>query len=217
MKNLTIYIVTLFLSIGIVNAQSNVEIPFKTFGRSRSLDKNLVTVRAIVNSKQAASMNGMQFSIIVSNISGKTMSIKNIADILTVSLYNEQGLDISVENESMVIIDRKERKWKFRSESVIPDQAYINGKKEKRDLKEMEYIEIPAGGKYMVNLKLKNVKEVKTPKDVNNRFTKPTLKLASGKYQLKLWLSIRLKPDESNGILRSVNFESPMIPINYGK
>ena len=217
MKNLTFYIITLSLCIGIAHAQSKSEIPFKTFGSYRNLDKNLVTVSTIVDSNQSASMNGIRFSIIVRNNFGETIAVKNIVDILTVSLYNEQGLDISIENQSTAIIDRKERKWKFRSETVIPDQGQINGKKEKGDLKQMEYIEIPAGGKYVVNLKLKNVKDVKTPKDVNNRFLKPTIKLAPGKYQLKLWLTILLKPNNKNGILRSANFKSPMIAIDYGR
>ncbi len=219
MKTITTYIIALstglYLSIGTASAQSGSEIRFNTFGKT--IDTSLVMVSATVNPKQSISMDGIHFSIIVRNNSGNSITIKNISDLLYLALYNERGLDIAIENMSMAPINRKDRSWKFRSEAVSPDKAYINGKDEKSDLKQLEYVEIPARGKYLINLMLKNVKDVKNSKDVQDRYLKPTVKLASGKYRLKMWLSIFLKERNSSGSSRIAGFESPMIDIEYGK
>jgi hypothetical protein len=217
MKTLIAHLITSLISIGITHAQIKSEIPFKTFGTARNLDKSLIGVSVTIDTNQTASAKGIQFSLILRNNLGKAIAVKNIVDLLDVSVYNEEGLDVAVENESTLIKEYKARKWKFRSETVNPERSYINKKMEKGDIKQAEYIELPAGGSYTVNIKLNNIKDVKTPEDVNNRLIRPTIKITPGKYRLKMLLTIFLKPEYNNGMLGSANFASPMIPVNYKK
>jgi len=79
-----------------------------------------------------------------------------------------------------------------------------------------EYIETPAGGNYKVNLIIKNVKQVESVQDVQDKFRKPTINLSPGKYKLKMWLSIFLNEQNKSGGFVA-NFESPMIDIDYSK
>lgn len=217
LANITLVCFVLFFISSTVRAQSGCEIKFDLVEHPLTTDRNLVTVSTAVNAKQSAG-DGIHFTLIVKNNSGKTMPIKNMADQLLVALYNESGLDIAIPNHSMAPINRGpgNRRWKFRSETVSPGRAYVNGKAEKNDLKTQEYIEIPAGGICKVNLILKNVKQVGTAKDQSRKSRIPTTNLAPGKYKLKMFLSIVSKEQiKSGGFVASV--ESPMIDIEYGK
>ncbi|TKC06957.1 hypothetical protein [Pedobacter frigoris] len=222
MKKISAYIylvcLGLLLNSSTINAQTGSEIKFKLLNEQLAGDKNLVTVSAVINAAQSVSGNGIHFALIVKNNSGNAISIKNIADVLTVTLYNKLGLDIAITNQSLAPINRRpsDRKWRFRSESVVPDKFYINGKEEKSNLKNQQYIEIPAGGNCKVNLRIKDVKQVETPQDVQNKLLKPTIKLAPGNYKLKLYLSI--VPAQQNKLAgRSAIYLSPMIDIDYTK
>ena len=222
MKKIIIYLTTLslFLLFGhsIMMAQSNNEIKFKLLDDPLITDKNLVTVKVVINVKQQVSSDGIHFTLIIKNNSRNVISTKNIANMLRVSLFDERGLDISVPNDALndVKINRRpeERQWKFRSQSVIVDKVYLSGVEDKRNIKMQEYIEIPARGEWKVNLVLKNVKQVETPRDVSGRTLKPTISLPSGKYKLIMWLSIFSK--DQNRLIGLGRFESPMIDINYG-
>jgi hypothetical protein len=224
MKNKTAYIYLicfgLLLNSSTIIAQTGSEIKFKLLNESSNAHKGLVTVSTAINTKQLASGNGIHFTLIVKNNSCNTISTKNIVNQLSVSLFNELGLDISVPNEALndVKINRRaeDRKWRFRSESVVLDRVYTNGKEDKRDLKMQEYIEIPAGGDFKINLVLRNVKQVETPQDVQDRILKPTKSLSAGIYKLKLFLSIvSNEQNKSGGFIAS--FQSPMIDIDYSK
>ncbi|WP_316787671.1 hypothetical protein [Pedobacter frigoris] len=198
--------------------KTGTEIKFKLLNEPFDADKKLITVSGAVNTKRSVLGNGIHFTLIVKNNSGNAISIKNIVNQLSVSLYNEQGLDISVPNEALKEnkINRRpqDRKRKFQSESVVVDQISINGRKETSDFKNQEYIEIPARGNCKVNLILQDVKQVETPQDVQDKFLKPTIKLAPGKYKLNLHLLIALAQQNSLGAYEVV-YSSPMIDIDY--
>ncbi|WP_316793702.1 hypothetical protein [Pedobacter frigoris] len=222
MKNKTAYIYLICFGIVLMSstnfAQTGSEIKFKLLNGSLATDKNLVTVSAAINARQSVSGNGIHFTLIVKNTSGNAISIQNIVNELTVSLYNEKGLNISVPNDvsSEVKINRspKDGQKKLQSESVIVDQVSINGRKESSDFKKQEYIQIPADGNCKVNLILKNVKQVETPQDVQNRILKPTKSLSSGKYKLKLYLSI-VSSQQNKSVVGGAIYFSPMIDIDY--
>lgn len=206
---------SILLSSSMVNAQSGSEVKLNLMDHPLTTNKNLVSISTAVDSKQSSS-EGIHFTLILKNNSGKAAAIKNIADQLSISLYNERGLDISVPNSALEEINRgqADRKWKFRSGSVVPYKMYINGKEEKINLKTQEYFEIPAGGNLKVDLKIQNVKQVETAKDVHDKILKPTKGIASGKYKLKLFLSVFSKDrSKSGGFI--ANFQSPMIDIDY--
>lgn len=196
--------------------KTGTEIKFKLLNEPFAADKKLITVSGAINTKRSVSGNGIHFTLIVKNNSGNAISIKNIADVLAVSLYNQLGLNIAVPNNALAEINRHpdDRKWRFRSESVVPDKFYINGKEEKSNLKNQAYIEIPAHGNCKVNLILQDVKQVETPQDVQDKFLKPTIKLAPGKYKLNLHLLIALAQQNSIGAY-GVVYLSPMIDIDY--
>lgn len=220
MKTITTYIITLSLSLllhsSISWAQSGSEIKFNFTDHPLTTDKNLVSVSALINAKQSVG-NGIHFTIIVKNNSGKSIFIKNIANQLSIALYNDRGLDISVPDlDKNADINRATRKWKFRSESVFPSKLYTNGREEKSNLKMLEYFEIPAGGNLKINLIIKNVKQINTPDDVRDNFSKPTINVAPGKYKLTMWLPIFSNDQtRSGGFVAS--FQSPMIDVEYGK
>lgn len=222
MKKITAYIA--FLCFGIILssdalwAQSSSEIKFNLMNPSSTTNKNLVTISTAINAKQSVSSNGIHFTLILQNNSGRDIAIKNIADQLTVVLSNERGLDVSVPNNALLEINRgpEDRKWRFRSESVSQDGAFINGKEDKRDFKKLEYIEIPTGGIYKANLIIKNMKQVATPQDVVDKFRKPTVNLAPGKYKLRMYLLINLHDQDKLRGKIAPYFQSPMIDIEYG-
>lgn len=206
---------SLFLNSGTSRAQSGNEIKFNFTDHPLTTDKNMVSVSAFVNAKQPSG-DGIHFTIIVKNNSGKSIFIKNIANQLSIALYNERGLDISVPDlDKYADVNRATRKWKFRTESVFPSKLHTNGKEEKSDLKMLEYFEFPAGGNSKINLIIKNVKQVNTPEDVRDKFSKPTINLAPGKYKLKMWLPIFSNDqNKSGGFVAS--FQSTMIDVDYG-
>jgi hypothetical protein len=197
-------------------AQTGSEIKFKLLGEPSTTYKDSVTVSAAINAKQLASGSGIHFTLIVKNNSGNAISLTNMANLLSVSLYNEHGLDISVPNAALneFKINRAgDRKWKYRSESVVLDEVSVNGIKESGDIKMQEHIQIPAGGIWKINLILKDVKPVEKFEDVQNRILKPTKSLSPGKYKLHLFLltsAQQYKPGE-----RSAVYESPMIDVIY--
>ncbi|TKC06956.1 hypothetical protein [Pedobacter frigoris] len=197
-------------------AQTGSKVKFNLLKEPSATDKNLITVNGAINAKQPISGKGIHFTLIVENNSSNAISIKNIADVLTVALYNKLGFDIAVPNNALAPINRHpdDRKWRFRSESVVPDKFYINGKEEKSNLKNQQYIEIPAGGNCKVNLRIKDVKQVETPQDVQNKLLGPTIKLAPGNYKLKLYLIIASAQQNSLGAYGGV-YLSPMIDIDY--
>lgn len=204
-----------------VCAQSDTVIKFNINDQpSLKTDKNLVAVSAVIDAKQSASKDGIYFTLIVKNNSGKVIDIDNIADKLLIALYNESGFDVAIPNDALlfVLINKNpaDRKWKFRSESVTLGSAYVNGIKEKSDLKTQEYIMIPAFGTYKVNLIIRKVKQVKNFKEVGEKRLKPTINLAIGKYKLKMWLNIFLKDETESGKIIA-SFISPMIDIDYSK
>jgi hypothetical protein len=222
MKKLIAYITSIcfgiFLISGTVSAQSGSEIKFNVIENPLTTDKNLATVSTVVNAKQSVG-SGIHFTLIVHNNSGKDIAIKNIADRLSVALYNEKGLNISIPNYELsgdTHRSYENRKWKFRSESVSPDKVYVNGKEDKNNIKELEYLEIPAGGNCKVNLMIKNVKQVETAEDIQNKSSKPTINLEPGKYKLRMFLSIITKEAiKSGGFV--ISFQSPKIDIDYNK
>lgn len=224
MKNKTAYIFLigfgLLLNSSPIIAQTGNEIPFKLTGSPSNTQQNLAAVRTIINAVQPVSGNGIRFTLIVKNNSGKAIVTRNIVNRLSLALYNEQGLDISVPNEALNDdkINRRaeDRKWRFRSETVVPERVFVNGKEDNRDLKMQEYSEIPAGGEWKINLIIRNVKQVETPKDVQDRLLKPTIKLAPGKYKLRMWLLIYSDDRNRSGSFIA-SFVSPMIDIDYGQ
>ncbi|KQC02000.1 hypothetical protein AQF98_00035 [Pedobacter sp. Hv1] len=207
----------LLLSSNSINAQTGTEIKFKILGNSSSTSKDLITVSTIINAKQPLAGNGIHFTLVVKNNANNAISLKNIIDRLTVSLYNDRGFNISIPNTNPDIINRRaeDRKWRFRSETVVPDdQVSINGRIEKSDIKKMEFIDIPAGGEWKINLIIKNVKQVETPEDQENSFLKPAKSLSPGKYKLRL--SLVIAPSEQNKSAgKSGAYIAPFIDIEY--
>lgn len=207
----------LLLNISTIFAQTGSEIKFKSLSEPSNSPKDLVSVSTVINTKQPLSGNGIHFTLVVKNNSGLAITTKNIVDRLTIGLYDERGLDISVPNEALKAINRRaeDRQWRFRTESVVPDRVYTNGSIEKSDFKKLEYIQIPAGGEWKINLILKNVKQVETPKDELAKLLKPTKSLSAGNYKLKIFLSIVSKEQNQSGRVNAT-YESPMIDIQYG-
>lgn len=225
MKNKTAYIYLLCLGLllkaSTILAQTGSEIKFNLSNESSTPDKNLVAVSTIVDAKQPVSGNGIHFTLIVRNNSGNAISLKNIVSQLSVSLFNEEGLNIAVSNEALndIKINKgptENRKWRFHSESVVSDLPSVNGRKESGDFKKQEYIQIPAGGNWKVNLTIKNVKQVTTPQDVQNRMLKLTKSLSPGKYKLKLFLPV-VAVQQNKSVKNSAIYLSPMIDIDYTK
>lgn len=200
-----------------INAQTGTEIKFKTSNNSSGTSKDLVTASTVINTKQPLAGNGIHFTLVVKNNANIAISLKNIVDRLTVGLYNDRGFDISIPNISPEKINRRaeDRKWRFRSETVVPDdRVSINGRMEKSDIKKMEYIDIPAGGEWKINLVLKNVKQVETSEDQQNSFRKPTKNLSPGKY--KLLLALLIAPSEkSESAGKNAGYYTPFIDIEY--
>jgi len=208
----------LFLNTALT-AQSVSEIKFDFSDHHLNTAKNLISVSTFIATKQAT-VNGIHFTLVVKNNSDKFISVKNVAEQLQVILTNERGLNISVPNNSSIELQINRRvknvKWKFSSESIVPDQAFINGRKDNVDIKAQEYTQIPAGGDWKINLTLKNVKQVNTPEDVINRGLKPTKILSPGKYILQLILPIiSAEQNISEGF--SGQYISPFINIEYMK
>ena len=200
-------------------AQTGTEIKFKTYNNSSGTSKDLVTVSTVINAKQPLAGHGIHFTLVVKNNSSIGISVKNIVDKLTVGLYNDRGLDISVPNEGLneFIINRRagDRKWRFRSETVVPDdRVSINGRMEKSDIKKMEFIDIPAGGEWKINLIIKNVKQVETKEDVQNSFLKPNKSLSPGKYKLMLFLVI-VASEQNKSAWKGASYYTPFIDIEY--
>lgn len=115
--------------------------------------------------------NGIHFTLIVKNNSGITISLKNIVNLLNVSLSNEKGLDIAIPNQALSDYKgnrgpAENRKWRFHSGPVVADQPSINGRKEVGDFKKQKCNQIPAGGSWKINLTIKDVKQVSTSQDV---------------------------------------------------
>lgn len=76
--------------------------------------------------------------MVVKNNANIAISIKNIIDRLTINLFNDRGFDLSIPNISPEKINRRaeDRKWRFRSETVVPDDRVpINGRIENSDIK----------------------------------------------------------------------------------
>lgn len=198
-------------------AQTGTEIKFKTYNNSSSTSKDLVTVSTVINAKQPLAGNGIHFTLVVKNNANMAISLKNMIDRLTVSLYNDRGLNISIPNINPDIINRRaeDRKWRFRSETVVPDdRVSINGRIENSDIKKMEFIDIPAGGEWKINLILKNVKQVETPEDVQNRILKPSKSLSPGKYKLILFLPIAVS-EQNKSAWKGEAYATPFIDIEY--
>ena len=198
-------------------AQTGTEIKFKTYNNSSGTSKDLVTVSTVINAKQPLAGNGIHFTLVVKNNANITISLKNIIDRLTVGLYNDRGFDISIPNINPDIINRRaeDRKWRFRSETVVPDdRVSINGRMEKSDIKKMEFIDIPAGGEWKINLVVKNVKQVETKEDVHNRILKPSKSLSPGKYKLILFLPIAVS-EQNKSAWKGEAYYTPFIDIEY--
>jgi len=200
-----------------INAQTGAEIKFKTINNSSSTSKDLVTVSTVINAKQPLAGNGIHFTLVVKNNANMAISLKNIVDRLTVSLFNERGFDISIPSISPEKINSpgKDRKWRFRSETVVPDnRVSINGRIENSDIKKMEFIDIPAGGEWKINLILKNVKQVETREDVQNRILKPSKSLSPGKYKLRMFLVIAAS-EQNKSAWKGEAYATPLIDIEY--
>ena len=198
-------------------AQTGTEIKFKTYNNSSGTSKDLVTVSTVINAKQPLAGNGIHFTLVVKNNANMAISLKNIIDRLTVSLYNDRGLNISIPNISPEKINRRaeDRKWRFRSETVVPDdQVSINGRIENSDVKKMEFIDIPAGGEWKIDLIIKNVKQVETKEDVQNSFLKPNKSLSPGKYKLMLFLVI-VASEQNKSAWKGASYYTPFIDIEY--
>jgi hypothetical protein len=205
------------LSSNSIIAQTGTEIKFKTSNNTSGTSKDLVTVSTVINPKQPLAGNGIHFTLVVKNNANMAISLKNMVDRLTVSLYNDRGLNISIPNINPDIINRRaeDRKWRFRSETVVPDdRVSINGRIENSDIKKMEFIDIPAGGEWKINLIIKNVKQVETPEDVQNRILKPSKSLSPGKYKLKLFLSIAVF-EQNKSAWKGTSYYTPFIDIEY--
>ena len=198
-------------------AQTGTEIKFKTYNNSSSTSKDLLTVSTVINAKQPLAGNGIHFTLVVKNNANMAISLKNMIDRLTVGLYNDRGFDISIPNISSDKINRRaeDRKWRFRSETVVPDdQVSINGRIENSDVKKMEFIDIPAGGEWKINLIIKNVKQVETKEDVQNSFLKPNKSLSPGKYKLMLFLVI-VASEQNKSAWKGASYYTPFIDIEY--
>ena len=205
------------LSSNSINAQTGTEIKFKTYNNSSGTSKDLVTVSTVINAKQPLAGNGIHFTLVVKNNANMAISLKNMIDRLTVSLYNDRGLNISIPNISPEKINRRagDRKWRFRSETVVPDdRVSINGRMEKSGIKKMEFIDIPAGGEWKINLVVKNVKQVETKEDVHNRILKPSKSLSPGKYKLMLFLVI-VASEQNKSAWKGTSYYTPFIDIEY--
>lgn len=78
----------------------------------------------------------------------------------------------------------------------------------------MEYIDIPAGGEWKINLTIKNVKQVETKEDVQNRMLKPSKSLSPGKYKLRLFLVI-VASEQNKSAWKGEAYYTPPIDIEY--
>ncbi len=170
-----------------------------------------VAVDAIVNARQSG--NGIRFTVIVKNNSGKAIVLNNIADILSVSLYNESGVDIALHNYGRKI-HTDNSNWKFRSKNVVPESVSVNGRQDSRALRDLEFIEIPAGGDAKVNLTINQVKQIETSGPASD--SKPSINLKPGKYKLELSVAI-ISKDVSNPEKILAVFNSPKIDIDFGR
>ena len=191
---------------------------FKTLNNSSGTSKDLVTVSTLVNAKQPLAGNGIHFTLVVKNNANIAISLKNIVNQLTVGLYNDRGLNISIPNRGIILNESRraeDRKWRFRSETVVPDDRMsINGRIENNDIKKMEFIDIPAGGEWKINLIIKNIKQVETKEDVQNRILKPSKSLSPGKYKLTLSLLIALF-ERNKSTWKGEVYNTPFIDIEY--
>jgi len=84
---------------GAVLAHSVSEIKFDVGNHPLTTDKNLVTVSSSIATKQA-NVDGVHFTISVKNNSGKSIDILNVANRLSVGLFNERGYDIAIRNNA---------------------------------------------------------------------------------------------------------------------
>ncbi|WP_443937952.1 hypothetical protein [Pedobacter sp. MW01-1-1] len=206
-----------FLCVSLLKAQSPNEIKFNISANTKNNNKNKISISALVDSKQSGE-KGINFELILRNYSSSAILIKNIAEELTVALYNENGLDLAIPNEAGFQINRRrsEVNWKLRSQSVIPGSVYINGEKQRYNIKAQEYINIPAYGTLKINLTIKSIKLVKSKDEMLQKSLKPSIDLLTGKYKLKMWLLASSKDQtETTGYI--VGFESPIIDIEYTK
>lgn len=197
------------------------EVKFKMLNEhSRSaIEKNLVEVSVLINPKQSGG-DGIYFTVTVKNNAYNSMSVKNIVNLLSANLYDERGFNIAVPNVALKEFKlnraQKDTTFVYRSESVVVDQVFINGREESGDVKTQEYVQVPAGAIWKINLILKNVKQVETPEDVQNRSLKSTKSLSPGKYKLKLSSLILPKiKNQSEGF--SAAYHTPFIDIEYTK
>jgi hypothetical protein len=215
MKKLIAYIASicfgLFLTDGSVMAQSGSEIKLDLKKTPLTSNGDQVAVNAIINARQSG--NGIRFTVIVKNNSGKAIVLDNIADILSVYLYNESGVDIALHNYGRKI-HTDNRNWKFRSKTVVPESVSVNGRADARALRDQEFIEIPAGGETKVNLTLNQVQQVDTSGHASE--SKPSINLMPGKYKLKLSVAVLSKDVNDPGKILAV-FDSPKIDIDYGR
>jgi len=194
---------------GTVLTQSVSEIKFEVRENSSATDKNLVSVSTSIATKQANG-DGIHFTLIVKNNSGKSITINNVANRLAVTLINERGFDVAIRNNALLMIKRGDPRWKYRSETVVPGSVYINGREENGDIKAQEYIQIPANSSWKINLVLKNVVKIETSQNIQDGITK----LAPGKYKLMLRLGIFSNNQHKSSSLVA-GFESPLIEIDY--
>ena len=120
---------------------------FKTLNNSSGTSKDLVTVSTVVNAKQPLAGNGIHFTLVVKNNANIAISLKNIVDQLSVGLYNDRGLNISIPNRGIILNESRraeDRKWRFRSETVVPDdRVSINGRIENSDKKKWNLLIFP--------------------------------------------------------------------------
>jgi hypothetical protein len=213
MKKLIINITSIcfgLLLTGGVMAQSGSEIKLDLRKNPYTSNGEQVTVYAIINPRQSG--NGIHFTVIVKNNSGKAIALKNIADILYVYLYNEAGNNIALINHDRKIHTDKSN-WKFRSKTVVPESASINGRADTRALRDQEFIEIPAGGETRVNLTINQVQQDDISGHANE--SKPSINLKPGKYKMKLSVTIVSKEMSNPGKILAA-FDSQKIDIDYG-
>ena len=167
MKKVIVYATMFFLSLILASysalSQSSNEIQFVVVESPMNTNNDLLTISSLINSSQTFSGDGINVTVIVKNNSGKAIAIRNIADLLSISLYNDRGLNIAIPNKALGEFKKapKNKKWRFSSESAIVDKVYINGVEDRNDIKEQEYVRIPAGGNYKLGLVIKKVKKIK--------------------------------------------------------
>lgn len=214
MKKRIAYIISicfgLFLTGGVVVAQSGSEIKLDLNKTPVTSNGDQVAVNAIINTRQSG--NGIRFTVSVKNNSGRAIALKNIADELYVSLYNDSGVNIALVNRGRKI--NVGHDWKFRSKTVVPETFSVNGRQDSRALRDQEFIEIPAGGETKVNVSINQVTQV----DSSGRTidSNPPVNLKPGKYKLKLSLVIFSKDVSNPEKIRAV-FKSPKIDIDFGR